>query len=1139
MQKQLFTLAFIALAGAASTQAGVILNENFSDPSVAYSKYGEISQPGWEVYSSGGKSVIPQKWGLYGSGSSSDVNVKACSDGDPILSPSSDIPRDEVLYTPLLNLDDSYKLSFVWSSSPAGRDADKKEYKFLVKVVEEGKDYNDGELIFDFQDPDLLRESGVLPDQYGYLWQGWADNLSTISLAKWRGKKVRIAFIHTLLKSCTYPVYLDDVKVESFVAPTQPEASMSADTWNFGNVYVGSKMRSDVLTLTNIGTDGLKITGVEGPEGFSVALSMPLEDIDLRTNESVKLQLIYAPTLTSAAEGKIKIKGNFDDCVITVKANKIVLPDDAIFEGFEGDVFPPAGWETLKWKTSTAAIEGDKSATSNAYYQEKNYLMTPRIDASKQPARISFSYADIYNGEEEYGADTSVRLSFSKDGGQTWEVVDTYDFNDPYNAIQTKSYTKTANSDNCYWKWDWSLDEYDSEYGANASMYYLDAVVLYGLYGADALPSPAVNPSPADGTKEVFNRGVKLSWDPVQFAKGYKLYVGTDAAASGLLNGVELDASASSYELPVLEYATVYNWKVVPFNAKGEAENVPLWSFTTISDPTVTVLPYSEGFDDAFPSKGWNLTGEGYTVWDKNTINPYDGTASAFARAGHNGKVCVMETPDFKISKPAYATFFWGDDVPIELQKDESGLRTNTTTGSDGISTLSFQIFSDGEWKEAALLSDKNNHYWIRERIDLAPYVGKTIAFRWVFTILDYYHANGAAVDLFSVEEAQSENISFNASGWNPGKLNWEEKVGSGECFTLINDGSQEVEIAEVKFGTPNFTTSLKAGDKVASGSGITFSITADAAHSAAKVEDTLTVTTKGGSKAEMPVELEALPQDVRFYGFEQDEYGTLSPKGLTLVDADKMATIGLTAVDYAHKYEPMAFVVMNYKKADWPNPYAHTGDQQLTSFAPQGNIDADDWIISPRMKATSSSSLQFFARNYENKDNVGGGEVFGQGRPSVLVSEDSDPRDLSKYEVIETYTLPYQVNDFDYTEINTPIPARYEGKEIYVAIRHQVTNGLAYFYDDLQYNHFDSFTEGVGSIVASGDAIRVALGADGILRVSGAKGHTTLRVTGMTGSVVAAGSGSELDVTHLPAGAYIVSVAADGETANLKFIKR
>lgn len=1135
MQKQLLSLALLTASGFGVANADVILNENFTDSSVAHGTYGDLKLPDWEVYSTNSNAVKPQRWCLYGSGSSSDVNVKAASDGNPFDS-NIVTPRDEVLYTPVLDLTDTYRLSFVWSSSPAGRDS--KQYKFLVKVVEDGKDYNDGDLIFDFQDPELLRESGIMPDQYGYLWQGWADNLSTISLAKWKGKKVRIAFIHHLSESCTYPVYVDDVKVESFVAATQPEATLSTDKWDFGNVYVGSKMRSDVITLTNTGTDGLKISGVEGPEGFAVAFSAPLDDIDLKLNESVKLQIIYSPTVASAAEGRILIKGNFDDAVINVKANKLVLPDNAIFEGFEGEVFPPAGWQSTKWKASTNSLEGSKSATPTAYYEEKNALITPRIDASSSPARIEFSYADIYNGEDPNGADTSVRLSFSKDGGNTWTVVDTYDYNDTYDAIQQKSYTITANSDNCYWKWDWSLDYYDSEYGANASVYYLDAVVLYGLYGADALPAAATDPTPFDGASQVFNRGVKLSWAPVQFAKGYKLYVGTDAQATSLVNGKELDGSTTSFDLPNLEYASTYNWKVVPFNAKGEATSPAVWHFTTIADPTVDTLPYSEGFDETFPPTGWNVINDGYTQWDQNEIDPYDGKASAFAKAGYNGVECVLETPDFKISAPAYATFFWGDDVPVDLQKDDSGLRSNTTTGNDGISTLSFQIFSDGQWNEAALLSDKNNSYWIRERIDLSPYVGKTIAFRWVYHVYNYYRASGAAVDKFAVEQAQTENISFNASDWNPGKLNWEQSVNSGDIFTLINDGSQEVEIADAKFSTPNFTTSLKAGDKIASGKGVSFSITANALQSADNLSDKLVVTTKGGVTAELPVQAVALPKDVRFYGFEQDEYGSLTPSELILVDNDKMATIGLTAVDYAHKYEPMAFVVMNYKKADWPNPYAHTGDQQLTSFAPQNSVDADDWIISPRMTATANSSLQFFARNYENKDNVGGGEVFGAARPSVLVSEDENPRDLSKYELLASYTLPYQDNDFDYTELNTPIPAKYDGKKIYVAIRHQVTDGLAYFYDDLQYNHFADFSSGVADIAADNDAIKAVVGADGVIRVSGVD-NAALRVVSMTGATVAAGRGTQLDVRELPAGAYLLTVEAENAVKNIKFIKR
>lgn len=1135
MQKQLLTIALVTMLGGGIASADVILEENFSSSSVAYAKSVELTQEGWEVYSSDNSS-IPQKWCVYGSGSSSDVNPRAWSDGDPYNAPGG-IPRDEVLYTPTLDLNDTYKLSFTWQSSPAGRESTA-GYSFLVKVVEEGQDYNKGTLVFDFRDKDMLRESGVEPSN-GYIWQGWTDYVSTIDLSKWQGKKVRIAFIHNLTKNVTFPVYVDNVKVESHTPATQPEASLSLNSWDFGNVYVGSKMRSDAFTLTNIGTDGLKITGVEGPVGYSVAFEKELSEIDLKKNESVKMQLIYSPTLTSEENGTIKIKGNFDDVSIAVKATKVVLPDNAVFEGFEGSTFPPAGWQATKWTTTVNAIEGSKGVTCNAYYEEKNSLITPRIDASTSPARISFSYCDIYSGEDEAGADTSVRLSFSKDGGVTWTVVDTFDNNDVYDAIQTKSYSMEANSDNCYWKWDWSLDYYDSETGANASYYILDAVALYGLYGSDALPEAAVNPTPADGATEVFNRNVVLKWDAVQFAKGYKLYV--SAGETTLVDGVDLASTVTSYELPRLDYATEYSWKVVPYNAKGDAESPATWKFTTIADPTVSELPYSEGFDDAFPPTGWNMVADNLTRWTQNTINPFDGSATAFANVGHNGKVCTLETPEFEVSKPAIASFFWGDGVPVSLLKDESGLKTNTTTGADGISTVSFQIYSDGEWNEVSLLSDKTNPYWVRERIDLTPYVGKTIAFRWVFTVLNYNRARGAAIDKFVVEESKSENISFNATDWNiPGKLNWEEKVNSGNVFTLFNDGSAEVEIAEVKFNTPNFTATLNVGDKIESGKGIVFSISADAAHVAAEMTDVLTVTTKGGSSATMGVSALALPEDTRFFGFEWDEYGTLTPNGLILVDNDHYATVGLLGVDYAHKFEPMAFVVMNYKKADWPNPYAHTGDQQLTTFGAQGELDCDDWIISPRMTATGNSSLQFFARNYENKDNIGGGEVFGTARPSVLVSDSEDPKDLSKYELVASYTLPFQTNDFDYTEINTNIPAKYDGKQIYVAIRHEVSDGLAYFYDDIQYNHFNNITLGVDGISADTQkAIRAYMSADGMLYVAGVD-DAMFRVMNVSGATVASGRGASLDVSDLNQGVYILSVTTvDGRAANLKFIKR
>ena len=469
-----------------------------------------------------------------------------------------------------------------------------------------------------------------------------------------------------------------------------------------------------------------------------------------------------------------------------------------------------------------------------------------------------------------------------------------------------KTYSRTANSNNCYWKWEWNLTYYDTETGAEASVYYLDTVVLSKLYGSDNAPEAAPGPTPADGKTEVFNRGVVLSWTPVQFATGYKLYAGSDAAATNLVNGETLSADVVSYALPTLEYATKYSWKVVPYNAKGDASSVPTWSFTTIADPTVKTYPYSNDFETDFPGKGWNISGNGTTTWSDNKIEPYDGEVSAYVYARNHDEWASLETPDFVLpaDESVLVTFYWGDDAPRYLQRDPLGTVTNTTKGSDGISDLSFEIYADGEWKQLALLSDKNNKYWIRERIDLSAYAGKTVAFRWMYTVHDYYKAGGAAVDNFNVSYSAPEKLSFSQSSYDFHKVNFNNEMWTEMEFTLFNDGSDVAEIASVTFTNPNFRSSLAPGDKVYSGHALPFQLIFEAGETAAELHDVMTVTTKTGTVATMDVSGIALPKDVVFMGMEYDENGSLEPKNLVLIDQDNSAPISLGFVTYPHQGE-------------------------------------------------------------------------------------------------------------------------------------------------------------------------------------------------------------------------------------------
>jgi hypothetical protein len=77
---------------------------------------------------------------------------------------------------------------------------------------------------------------------------------------------------------------------------------------------------------------------------------------------------------------------------------------------------------------------------------------------------------------------------------------------------------------------------------------------------------------------------------------GYKVYLGTDNPPTNIVNGLQVTTTSYNPD-PDFGFNTLYYWKIVPFNANGDALNCPVWSFTSMPNPLVTVFPYNQNWD--------------------------------------------------------------------------------------------------------------------------------------------------------------------------------------------------------------------------------------------------------------------------------------------------------------------------------------------------------------------------------------------------------------------------------------------------------------------------------------------------------------------------------------------------------------
>lgn len=136
-----------------------------------------------------------------------------------------------------------------------------------------------------------------------------------------------------------------------------------------------------------------------------------------------------------------------------------------------------------------------------------------------------------------------------------------------------------------------------------------------------------------------------LSWSSVPGASGYRIYLGTDALATNILNGIDLGNVTSYNPTSDLSFLTTYYWKIVPYNNFGPATGCTIWEFTTedfsycsasstipAQYETITNVTFA-GINNSSPV---NKT-IGYIDYT-NTVNP------AIIAPGQNYSISVTET---------------------------------------------------------------------------------------------------------------------------------------------------------------------------------------------------------------------------------------------------------------------------------------------------------------------------------------------------------------------------------------------------------------------------------------------------------------------------------------------------------------
>lgn len=1099
--KKEFLLAILALAGTGALGAQTILSEDFETGNTGTQLTPVAAGPGWTVINGYSGTNPSYNWHNYYANADSDAGATISGNGcaavdAPYVYGDGDGtgPREEILLSPEITLDGTCELQFTFRVSPVNSYANSK-YDIQVRVVENGN-IAGAETIFSIQNDKMLRDAGISV----FPIPNWNPYTAKVDLSDFAGESVKLAFVYKMMGETANILLLDDITVKKAAPITGPIARIDMERYDFGEMYVGEKRYSEVITLTNVGKDVLTITGLDLPEG--VALNLNPADVALERYRTATFQLVYTASLASAGSGTATIHTNGGDVAINFSATKTFVPAGMTLETFEG-YFPPAGWQTNGWSGTSQAIEGDQSAVGGGDWNNCT-LRSPRLDLS-DGGSVTFTYFNLFNDFEEV-PQYDIELQVSYDGGDNWQTKWISDYINGLDQLLTETVDLGLGSDNSYIRWFYPAIESDDEGAFPHSTFYLDRVLLPNVYGADGVPGNVRLLSPENGAQNVYPQGVVLTWAPAQFADGYKLYVGTNSEVNDLVDGLDL-RTALTYTLPVLEYETTYRWKVVPYNSKG-SNNGSAWRFTTQRDASVVDFPYEENFlSDELPT-GWHSTpgNDSYgRQWYINSIYKYKNDGNTYGAATsfwlNAGVENSLETPAFILpeDKPMQISFIWGDEHPSDLVVDPTGsVRKQNAEPNNGISETFFEVLDGGEWHTLSTLSetkygDKKN--WINERIDLTPYKGKKVQFRWRHASYSNQD-DGASLTHITLDENKSLAGCFNKSGWEFGKVNYGKNRTADGNLTLINLSTDPMKVISSSFTTPNFSSSIAVGDVVNPGEVKPFEITFNALSQPGEVADTYTVTFEGGLELTMPVSGTALPSDVRYYSFEPTTGDYIWDQDFSMIDVDRQPCYHFSTywINYSADSMRCAFSLEN--DTDMYGMMKPVSGNHCLVASSGDSTNGDNWIISPKFLISEGATFDFYGRNWETLNSV---MPDPKHHVQVLVSTASNT-DTNAFEVAMRDTEMPFLGEGQWNHYTVDL-SQWAGQEVYVAMRHfTVSPSNLAFFDDF------TFTG-----IAAGSSVE-ALDAD----------DTQVTVYTVSGLKVAEGEAAAT-LRQLPKGLYIV----------------
>lgn len=384
-----------------------------------------------------------------------------------------------------------------------------------------------------------------------------------------------------------------------------------------------------------------------------------------------------------------------DEWDFTTLCVALTAPYTQNFDGVTSPALPNC-WSVLEDAISTSAYVQNSTTSPNS--APNNAKLYNSSDASATLLLISPEFSDLTTQAR--------RIRFFAKGGTGYNVI-VGTMSDPadeatFTAFETvaipATYTQyTVDFDATYTETDTYIAFKHGLGGTYRSIYVDD--FSYEIIQAIA-PNPASVSFPTDNIETLNNP--LLSWSPSmtgESATGYKVYLdGNNPPTTEVYDGTDLEFQTSGLTL-----GTQYYWKVVPYNANGDATGVSVWSFNTVNDGYL-----AESFESTtFPPAGWTTPG----TWLRSTSQYFVGDASAYKYSSSTEN--MLRTPLVTITGTSTLDFFARTSSSNTSQRIQVQYSADAVSYTDIGSEIN--LASAGDWTQYSidLSSLTGNDYYL------------------------------------------------------------------------------------------------------------------------------------------------------------------------------------------------------------------------------------------------------------------------------------------------------------------------------------------------------------------------------------------------------------------------------------------